>query len=103
MALQLDIGVVTAKNADQTIDEAANAELGTAEHRASRERDQSRRHPVEILEGERAFAFRRAQLHRRQQPAKIAVPLLGLDEDGELENAFRSPQRGVRGTQSAID
>ena len=51
---------------------------------AAADGDQSGREPVELLEQQRAFAFRRAQLHRRDQAAEVLVPGLAGHEHRQL-------------------
>ena len=46
------------------IEQAADAERGRVERRAADERDEAAGVAVEIVERQRALAFRRAQLHR---------------------------------------
>ena len=85
MALQLDVQVPAAEHADEAIDEAADAVPATGERGAAGERDEPADMAVQIVERERAFALRRAHLHARDQPAEIAVALLGFAEDGQRE------------------
>ena len=54
--------------------------------------------PVEIVERERAFAFRRAQLHARHEPAEIAIPSGDSTSTGRREAAsVRRAAREARG------
>ena len=50
---------------------------------------------VEILERQRAFAFRRAHLHARDQPAEIPIALLAFAEDGQARRAGRAGAGGT--------
>ena len=56
-----------------------------AQRLAADERHQPGRLPVEIVERQRALAFRRPQLHARDQAAEVPIALAGFDEDGEAE------------------
>ena len=73
MTLQLDEHVRAAEHADKAIHQPADAVPARVERRASRERDQAARMAIELVEGERAFAFRRAHFHARDQVAEIAI------------------------------
>ena len=77
MPLQLDVHAVAAEQADEPIEQAADAVAGAP---SSAARPASATSPpvaaVELVERQRAFAFRRAQLHARDQPAEVAVALL---------------------------
>ena len=64
MPLQLDADVARAEHADEPIDEPADAEARAVDRGAADQRDQAADVPVEIVERQRALAFRRAQLHR---------------------------------------
>ena len=64
MPLQLDVHLRRAEDADDAIDEAADAESRAVDRGAAGERDQAADVAVEIVERERAFTFRRTQLHR---------------------------------------
>ena len=75
MPLQLDVDAVAAEDADQAIEQAADAVAPAVERRAAGERDEPAGAAVELLERQRAFAFRRAQLHARDQPAEVPVAL----------------------------
>ena len=83
--LQLDADVAAAERPDQPIDQAADAESRTVDGGAAGQRDQAADVAVEIVERQRALAFRRRQLHPRQQPAEIAVAVTRRDEDGQAE------------------
>ena len=63
--LQLDGDVRRAEDADQPIDQAADAEPPAVDRRSADQRDQPADLAIEILERERAFPFRRAELHAR--------------------------------------
>ena len=81
--LQLDVHAVAAEQADETIHQAADAAAAAVEGRAAGERDEAAGAAVQILERERAFAFRRAHLHAGDQPAEVPIALLGFAEDGQ--------------------
>ena len=85
VALQLDEQVPAAEQADQAIDQAADAVPISAERGAAGQRDEPADMAVQILERQRAFAFWRAHLHARDQPAEVAIALLRFAEDGEDE------------------
>ena len=61
VALQFDVGAIAAKQADDAIEQAADAEPLHVERRAPDERDESAGHAVERVDRQRAFAFRRAR------------------------------------------
>jgi len=85
MPLELDISVGAAKGADNAIEQAANTVALGAQQRAPRHGNQSGGEAVEFVEGQRALALRRAQLHARQQATQVAPAFLGRDEDGKGE------------------
>jgi len=76
MTLELDRHRITAEDPDRVIQQAANAVALPVECRASDERDEAARRSLELVDRERAFAFRRAHLHARDQTAQILVALL---------------------------
>ena len=78
---------VAAEQADQAIDQAADAVPAGRERLAADERDEPGGAAVELVERQRALAFRRAQLHAREQAAEVLVALAALDEDGEPPRA----------------
>ena len=82
MALHLDVDCCAPEDADQPVEQPADAEAIGLQQRPPGQRDEPADVAVEILERERALAFRRAQLHRGDQPAEVAVALLGRDKDG---------------------
>ena len=73
------------------IEQAADAVPPAVERRAAGERDEAARAAVQLLERERALAFRRAQLHARDQPAEIPVALGGFARGREQAQAMRRP------------
>jgi hypothetical protein len=75
MTLQLDVDALAAEEADETIDHAADAVALGVERLAAGERDEAARPAIEVLERERALAFRRAELHLRHQTAQIPVAI----------------------------
>ena len=87
VALQLDIKLFAAEHADQSIDKAAHAVPVQTERGAAGERDESAGMAVQIVQRQRPFAFWRAQLHARDQPAEVAIALLGFAEDGKGEGS----------------
>ena len=89
MPLQLDVDAVAAEHADEAIEQAADAVPPAVERRAAGERDQPGGAAVELLERQRALAFRRAHLHARDQPAEIAVALRAFAEDGQSSRSLK--------------
>ena len=81
MALNLDIHVAAPEHADERIDQSADAVFLKTQQVASRERDEPARLAVELVERQRALAFRRAHFHARDQPAEVLVALGGFHED----------------------
>ena len=55
--LQLDVDAVAAEDADQAIEQAADAVAPAVERRAAGERDEPARAAVEVVERQRAFAL----------------------------------------------
>jgi hypothetical protein len=76
VALQLDEGVRAAKDPDDAIEQTADAEAVRAQQRAAGHGDQAGNAAVELVDAERALAFRRAQLHARNQAAEVAPAFL---------------------------
>ena len=74
--LQLDVGIAAAEHADDAIEQAADAEALGAQQRAAGHGDEAGGEAVELVDRQRALAFRRAQLHPRQQAAEIAPAFL---------------------------
>ena len=70
MPLQLDVHAVAAEDADEAIEQAADAVPAAVERGAAGERDEAGGAAVELLERQRAFAFRRAQLHARDRAGR---------------------------------
>ena len=83
MPLQLDVRAIAAEDADEAIEQAADAEPARVERRAAGQRDEAGGGAVEIVERQRALAFRRAQLHAGDQAAEIAIALRAFAEDGQ--------------------
>jgi hypothetical protein len=83
MPLQLDADALAPEDAHEPIDESADAVPRAVQRLASRERDEPRRVPFELVEIERALPFRRAQLHAREETTEIVVTLRAFDEEGE--------------------
>ena len=75
--LQLDVDVGRGRTG-RPADRAGRRRRARGRRAAARpaERHQAAREPVELLERQRALAFRRAQLHARDQPAEIPIALL---------------------------
>ncbi len=87
MPLELDVHAIAAENADEAIEHPAHTVSTPVERRAPGERDEPGGAPVQLLERQRAFAFRRAQLHARDQPAEIPVAFGVFTENREDEEA----------------
>src|SRR5262245_15694528 len=88
MPLQLDVRPIAAEQTHETIEQAADAETPRVERWPSRERDESIREAVELVERQRALAFRRAQFHARHQAAEVAIPVPAFTEDGKRPKQF---------------
>ena len=82
MPLQLDVHGVAAEEADEAVDAARPRRSGGVERGAADERHEAGRESVELFQRERAFTFRRAHLHARDQATEIPVPVLAFAEDG---------------------
>ena len=83
--LQLDVDAAAAEDADETIEQAADAVPPRVEHRAPGERDETGGAAVELVERQRSLALGRAQLHARDELAEIPVPVRVFAEDGQQE------------------
>ncbi len=90
MPLQLDVRAIAAEETDEAIEQAADAEAARVERRAARQRDEAGGEAVELLERERALAFRRAQFHAGDEAAEIPIALLVLAEDGKQRTAGKA-------------
>ena len=75
MPLQLDVRAIAAEETDEAIEQAAHAEAACIERRAACQRDEAGGEAVELVERERAPAFRRAQFHAGDETAEIPVAL----------------------------
>ena len=96
VALQLDADVRRAPNMPtRRSSRPPTPKRRPLERRAAGERDEPADVAVEIVERERAFAFRRAQLHPRDQPAEVAIAVARFDQEqrtgGSIGVAGRSP------------
>ena len=87
MALQLDADVIAPEEADEPIEQPADAVMPRVEQRPAGQRDEAGGEAVELLERERAFALRRAHLHARDEAAEILIALWRCDEDGKPPEA----------------
>jgi hypothetical protein len=83
MALELDVHVLAPEDADETIDQAADAVPRARKRLAADERDEAAGVPVQLLEPKRSRPLRRRELHARDQPAEIPVALARAHENGE--------------------
>ena len=88
MTLQLHVHAMPAEQSDEAIEQPADAVAAAVERGAADERDEPARAPVQLLQRERAFALRRAELHAGDEAAQVAVPVLAFAENGQekLEN-----------------
>ena len=89
MPLQLDVGAIAAEDADQAIDQPADAEASGRRARRGPPARRAPRRPVELVERERPFSLRRSHLHARDQAAEIAIALGGFTEDGQEKGLVR--------------
>src|SRR5581483_8606094 len=99
VALQLDVDAAAPEQANQPIDEPADAVPPRIDRRAADERDEPARHALEVRQHERAFTFWRAQLHARDQTTEVLVALAAFAKEGE--NVWldgRDRQDGLDGT-----
>ena len=76
MPLQFDVHIAATEQPDQPIEQAADAVAIGQQQRPTRQRHQPAGQALEIVERERAFAFRRPQLHARDQAAQVAPAFL---------------------------
>ncbi len=90
VALQLDKNIVAAEDADHAIEQAADAEAVGAQQRAAGHGNEAGDAAVELVDSERALAFRRAQLHARDQAAKISPAFLGGTNTGRENSASQT-------------
>jgi len=93
VALQLDVDVRAAEGADEAIEQAANAVVGGVERRPARKHDEPARVAVESLDRQRALTLRRAELHPRDETAKVAIALLRSDEHRQAPQPGRPRPR----------
>ena len=77
MALHFDIHLGATEDAHQAIEQAAHTVALGVQQRLPRQRDESADMAVELVERQCAFAFRRAQLHARDQATEVAPAFLG--------------------------
>src|SRR5439155_4019059 len=91
MPLQFDVYVAAAEQADETIEEAADAIPLCLQRRPAGERNEAVRRAFQFVERQRAFAFRRAHLHARDEATELALAVLRFAEDGKHEG--RLPDR----------
>ena len=97
VTLQLDRDPAGAEHSHESIDEAADAKAAAVDRCPPDERHQPAHVAIQIVEREGALAFRRAQLHPRDEPAQVAIALTGRDEERKREK----PALGVR--RSAVE
>ena len=77
MPLQFHVGVGPPEHADNAVEQPAHAVALGAQQRPARHGNQSGGEAVEFVDRQRALAFRRPQLHARQQAAEVAPAFLG--------------------------
>ena len=97
MPLQLDVEPIAAEHADQAIEQPADAVAPAVERRAAGERDEPARRSVELLERERALAFRRAQLHAGDRAGRDCDSPPGLRRGREENKTGRAGEAGRAG------
>ena len=85
VALQLDVDAIAPEDADEAIEQPADAVPPAVERAAPGERDEAAAAAVELFERQRTFALWRAHFHARHQPAKVAVAVRAFAEDGQQE------------------
>ena len=98
MALNLDIHIAAPEHADERIDQPADAVFLKPEQLAPRERDEAACLAVELVERQRALAFRRAHFHARDEAAEVPISLGGFDQDRESAGAEGWRGEGCKGT-----
>jgi hypothetical protein len=81
------------EQADQTIQQAADAVSRKPQHLTPGQRNQTARALLELIERQRSLPLRRAQLHLRHQPAQVAVPLGGFHEHRQAVERARGRVR----------
>ncbi len=85
MPLQLDVEPVAAEDADQSIEQPSDTVSLAIERDATGQHDEPGGGAVQLLERQRALAFRRPELHACDQPAEVSVPVRVFTEDGQEE------------------
>ena len=83
VTLKLDVHAAAAKDADETIEQTADAVPAAVERGPADHRHQAGGAAIELLERERALAFRRVELHLRDQAAEIPIAVRAFAEDGK--------------------
>ncbi len=73
MALHLDKHVAAPEHTDERIDQSADAVFLKPQQIAPRQRNEPTGVPVELVERQRALAFRRAHFHAGDEPAEISI------------------------------
>ena len=86
VTLQLDRDPAGAEHSRESIDEAADAKAAAVDRCPPDERHQPAHVAIQIVEREGALAFRRAQLHPRDEPAQVAITLTRSHEQRKVEN-----------------
>ncbi len=83
MPLQLDVHIVTAKNAVEAIQQAADTVTAGAQQLTAHDRDEPADRRIEIVQRQRPLPLRRAQLHAGDEAAEVLVAGARRDEDGK--------------------
>jgi hypothetical protein len=73
MPLQLHVDLLAPEDADQPIEQAADAVLPRAQQVPARQRDEAAHPAVERVERERPFSFRRRELHGGDETTEVLI------------------------------
>ena len=103
MALDLDVHVAASEHADERIDKAADPIFLKPEQLAPGERDEAACLSVELVERERALAFRRAHFHPGDQSAQVSVAFGGFNQDRHTQVRGEALGRAVVGVDVGGD
>ena len=87
VALQFEADVRPSEDPDQPVDQAAHAVAPAAQRLAPGQRHEPPGLSLELVERQHPLAFRRAEVHPRDEPAEILIALPGFDEDGKTESS----------------
>ena len=81
--LQLDVDVGAPEQADETVEQPADAVAMRVEQRPPGQCNETGGKSVELLDGKRACPFHRAHLHAGDKATEVAIPLWRGDEHRE--------------------